>query len=378
MPGKNTTDSQSGKTETRQATIIAVNKLQIARTCQTVEVSAADLASVGQFDLSRIHIRDKAGEEVLCQAVDSDGDSAPDQLIFQTDFTAGQTLTFTATMGEKRRYTKEQFRAYGRFVRERYDDFCWENDRIAHRMYGKALETWESNPLTSSTVDVWSKNTPRMVINDWYMVDDYHVDHGEGGDFYSAGLSRGCGGSGLWAADRLWVSKNFVDSRQLANGPIRVVFELFYEAFPVDGVMVSEVKRISLDAGQYLNHYQSTYKPEKPTSLIAAPGLKKVAGERWEMNGERGWLAKWEPMEEDMGEQGVAIIVDPDFYEKQAEDELNLLVLSRVSPENTVSYWCGFCWDKVEPLNTHDAWKTYVDHFAQGLLSPIEVTVSSA
>jgi len=39
-------------------------------------------------------------------------------------------------------YTKGQFRAYGRFVRERFDDFRWENDRIAHRMYAKALETY--------------------------------------------------------------------------------------------------------------------------------------------------------------------------------------------------------------------------------------------
>ena len=31
---------------------------------------------------------------------------------------------------------------YGRFVRERHDDFTWENDLVAHRMYGTDLETW--------------------------------------------------------------------------------------------------------------------------------------------------------------------------------------------------------------------------------------------
>ena len=43
--------------------------------------------------------------------------------------------------------------------------------------------------------------------------------------------SRGCGGNGLWADEKLWLSKNFVASRVLANGPIRVLFELTYDAF---------------------------------------------------------------------------------------------------------------------------------------------------
>jgi len=110
-------------------------------------------------------------------------------------------------------------------VRERFDDFAWENDRIAHRTYGKALETWKEEPLTSSAIDVWTKRVSSLVINGWYMLDNYHTDHGEGADFYSAGSTRGNGGDGLWAADKLWVSKNFVDSRVLACGPIRVMFE---------------------------------------------------------------------------------------------------------------------------------------------------------
>ena len=198
-------------------TITAVNKLNIDRPGQTIELSAKDLAALGEKDLTKIHVKDSNGKEMLCQAVDTDGDYTPDQLIFQANFAAGQTQTFTATVGDKRVYVKDQFRAYGRFVQERCDDFCWENDRIALRIYGKTLETCVLYPLTSSTVDIWSKSTSRMVINDWYMVDNYHGDTGEGGDFYSAGLSRGCGGNGLWAADRVWVSKNFVNSRSLSN-----------------------------------------------------------------------------------------------------------------------------------------------------------------
>ena len=94
-----------------------------------------------------------------------------------------------------------------------------------------------------------------------------------------------------------------MDSRVLANGPIRVLFELTYEPFEVNGLMVSEVKRISLDAGQNLDHFRSIYTSATPTALITGVGLKKVGEERWEVNAERGWLAKWEPMEQDGRQQ---------------------------------------------------------------------------
>ena len=357
-------------------TVTAVNRLQIARPDQTIELSARDVAALGENDVTRIRVKDETGKELLCQAVDTDGDYTPDQVIFQADFAAGQSRTLTVTVGPKWVYTKDQFKAYGRFVRERFDDFCWENDRIAHRMYGKALESYFREMLVSSTVDIWSKRTSRLVINDWYMVDNYHADAGEGGDLYSAGLSRGCGGNGLWAADRLWVSKNHVNSRVFANGPIRVLFELTYEPFDVNGVMVSEVKRISLDAGRNLDHFRSIYKPEKPAALIAGIGLKKVDGERRGINAERGWLAKWEPMEQSAGNQGLAVIVDPTLWQKETEDQRNILMLARVPADNVASYWAGCCWDKGGQFKDFEAWAAYVDQFAQGLLSPIAVSVS--
>jgi hypothetical protein len=359
-----------------ELTIKAANKLDFKRTSQTIELSASDLNSLGEKDLTKIHVKDESGKEVVCQTVDNNGDYYPEQLIFQADFNPGQTRTFTAFAGEKRVYEKSHFRAYGRFVRERCDDFCWENDRIALRIYGKPLETCVLYPLTSSTVDVWSKRTTQLITNDWYMVDNYHGDNGTGGDFYSAGLSRGCGGNGLWAAGKLWVSKNFVESRPLTNGPIRIMFELTYEPFEVNGIMVSEVKRISLDAGHNLTHFQSTYKTEGSFDMICGAGLKKVEGEHVDVNEEYGWLAKWEPMEMNAGEQGMALITDPGLLEKHAEDELNQLMLMRVPSSNIVSHWAGFCWDRSGQFKDYEDWKNYVDQFAKGLLEPIEISVS--
>jgi len=282
--------------------------------------------------------------------------------------------------GAKQVYTKDQFKAHGRFVRERCDDFAWENDRIAHRTYGKALETFPPEPLTGSGIDVWSKRTSRMVIDEWYMVDNYHVDTGEGFDDYTSGTTRGCGGTGLWADERLWVSRNFVQSRVLANGPIRVLFELTYEPFDVNGISVAETKRISLDAGQHLGHFQSFYqaftRPEKPVKLTAVIGLKKVAGEQRDFSADRGWLVSWEDMEKNAGKQGVAVVFDPKIFEKLTEDKANHLIVCKLSNKNGLSYWAGFCWDKAGQFTNGAAWKTYVEEFEQGLESPVEVSVS--
>lgn len=356
------------------------NSLQSDRSSQTIEISAKDLAPLGAKNLSLVHVKDSAGKEVLCQAIDQDGDAMRDfdAVIFQADFAAGESKNFTVSVGSKQVYKKEQYKAFGRFVRERFDDFTWENDLIAHRTYGKALETWKGEPLTSSTVDIWSKRTPRMVISDWYLADDYHADHGEGADFYSAGVSRGCGGSGLWADDKLWVSKNFIGSNVLANGPIRVLFELKYAPFPVGSAQVEETKRVSLDAGQQFDRFESHYTVGEGSALTAAAGLKKVSGEVVESNPAEGWLAKWEKVEKGAGNQGLAVITRPADLEKFAEDKLNQLVLIKPDKTHVATYWAGFCWDKTGRFTTADAWKKHVSETAKSLATPLKVEITTA
>ncbi len=363
-------------------TIKAVNKLQISRASQTIELTAAQLAPLGATNLEKIHVRDAAGNELICQAVDVDFDELhkPDIVIFQSDFAPGETKMFTVMPGAKQQYRPEDVKAYGRFVRERFDDFAWENDLIAHRTFGKALETWKGEPLTSSSIDIWSKLTPKLIVNEWYMMGDafYHHMTDNGGDDYTSGSTRGDGGNGLWAADKLWVAKNFVNSRELANGSIRVMFELDYEPFDVNGAKVAETVRVTLDAGSQLDHYRVTFKPENSGEpLTAAVGLKKVKGEQADFDAAQGTLAIWEPMEAGRGMQCVAAIVDPKMLVKQAGDKSNNLLLLKMEPDNTVDYWAGFAWDKAGKITTADAWKEYVTEFAQGTRSPIEVTVQT-
>jgi hypothetical protein len=361
-----------------QLTVTAVNKLKIARASETIELTADVLAPLAEKDLTKIHVRDSAGKEVLAQAVDTDYDDyhKPDLLIFQADFAPNETKTFTLTAGAKREYSKDDFRAYGRFVRERFDDFAWENDRIAHRTYGKALITWKGEPLTSSAIDIWSKRTNKLVINDWYMVDNYHADHGAGLDAYSAGPTRGCGGSGIWSNGQLYAPTNFVDSRVLANGPIRVMFELVYEPFDVNGTKVSQVLRVSLDAGSQLDRFRvASQVAGASESLALAVGLKKVKEEQKEFNAERGWLTIWEPVEKNLGMQGLAVVIDPRVVDKLGEDKSNHLVVLKPGMATPVTYWAGFAWDRAGVITSAESWKTYVDQFAERLRTPIETTV---
>jgi len=323
--------------------ILVHNDLAFARASETVEVPLTG-------DLSKLHVfRD--GKEVLAQALS-------DRLIFQTDIPANATQTFELRTGETRKYTREDFRAYGRFVRERFDDFAWENDRVAHRMYGEALETWEKEPLTSSAVDIWLKRTRRLVINDWYMVDDYHKDHGEGADFYSAGSSRGCGGTALWRDGKLTVSKNFRASRVIANGPIRLIFELDYPGF--------ETKRVTLDAGQNFNRFESRMADANATW---AAGIKKFPDTEARM--EKNWIRTWGPVVGGTGHFTCTVMLDPANAIQTGEAEGNYVIVAR----QPATYWGGTAWDRGGDFATVADWDRYVEQWAQRVKSPLRVEV---
>ena len=66
----------------------------------------------------------------------------------------------------------------------------------------------------------------------------------------SFGTTRGCGGTGVWDGTTLHVGRNYKTWKVLANGPIRAIFELSYDAWDAAGAKVSEVKRFTVDAGQ--------------------------------------------------------------------------------------------------------------------------------
>jgi hypothetical protein len=356
------------------------NRLDIARANETITLSAAAVLEAGLTDdLRKIHVRDAAaGRELLTQAIDVDDDGKYEDLIFQVDIGPNETKRFELSGGERSVLKPGDFKAYGRFVRERRDDFAWENDRIAHRMYGAALETWVQEPLTSSAVDVWTKRVPRLVINDWYMLDDYHKDNGTGGDFYSAGKSRGCGGDGLWSGGKLYPSANFRDSRVYANGPIRVMFELVYQKWNAAGTNVSAVKRVTLDAGQNFNRFESRYAFEGgPREFTYAAGIKINAGSTVAISRDRGTLHTWEPIKGAPGNLGCAVIMDPAQVVDFPQADGNYLAVAKVPAGSPAVYYAGFAWDQSGQVpGGAEGWSRFVAETVRTLRSPLEVSIA--
>jgi pectinesterase len=248
-------------------------------------------------------------------------------------------------------------------------------------MYGPALETWAQEPLTSSAVDVWTKRTRRPIVNEWYTVDNYHHDTGTGADLYSAGPSRGCGGNGLWIDGKLYPSANFRNSRVIASGPIRVMFELTYDTWDANGVKVSEVKRITLDAGQNLDRFESRYKVESGTAeLTHAIGLKKAGSPLMSSSKEQGWIRTWESVRDQKqpaGELGMAVIVDPSQIVSFTEDKGNYLIAAKVPADKTAVYYAGFGWTKSGDFAKVEDWDGYVSQFAARLRAPLQVTLAA-
>jgi len=355
------------------------NALDAVRAEQTVEVTVAAL--LGRWraeDLPQLAVTDpRSGRQLLAQAVDEDGNRTYDLLVFQADFAAGEVLEFLLSRAEPRKPVLEDYRVYGRFVRERHDDFAWENDRVAFRIYGEALESFEQEPLTSSAVDAWSKRTRRLVLNDWYLVDDYHRDHGEGGDFYPAGRTRGCGGSGLMIDGVLAVSRNFRSSRVHASGPIRLVFEVGYPAWEKPDLKVAELRRVTLDAGSQLSRFESAYTMTGDGPITWAAGIRKPEGVVPRVDRERGIVRTWEHLTRygENGWLGCGVVVDPAGLVDVSEQGGSQLAVMRTPRGQPASWWAGSGWDGSGDFKDAAAWDRYLDAFAARLRSPLEVEV---
>lgn len=352
-----------------------------ARPRETVVLSGAELAkNIPGFELKKALVVDAGGRPVLSQLVDMTGDDEPDELIFQADFGPSETKRFTLRQGERPAHAaKADYKVYGRFVRERHDDFVWENDLVVHRMYGPNLETWSKDPLVSSGIDTWAKRVPKLVINEWYMTDDYHRDNGEGADFYGVGKSRGCGGLGVWSGGKLYSSRNFTHSRVAANGPIRLVFELSYAPWEIPGgVKVSETKRVILDAGTPFNQFESTFTGAGKAPLAVGVGIAKHAGSSVQIDASNGFMRTWEPLKgakgEPSGNLGCAIVLNEGMPLAAQNTDLDYLVVTAPDVHGRVVYRVGSAWDKGGRVRDAESWGKTVESAAARARAPMKIT----
>jgi hypothetical protein len=247
----------------------------------------------------------------------------------------------------------------------RYGDLLWENDRTAHRIYGRALEAAE--PPSGSGIDSWGKNVPWAFADRQLRTGDQHGYHGEGMDFYNVGTGRGAGGLGIWFDNKLWVSRNYRSYRILQNGPDAADFEVSYAPWPVDvDRKVWETRRFTLPLGTQFTRLVSTLSSDKPGPLIVGIGIGRrttIADKDGELTVDRanGILSWWGPETGDHGRMAIAIKVDPAMIVDIKADADNHLVLLRVEPDKPFVYYSGSAWSKGQGgFRTRADWDRYV------------------
>lgn len=330
-----------------------------------------------------VRIRKANSDEYLpLQWMDNNGDGKDDELLFVAEVKANAEAVYDVLLNRKMSLLLSETSAYSRFVPERSDDYAWENDKVAFRVYGpkgqeEALKGIPGSTL-SSGVDIWLKRVPHPVIEKWYAGHKsspgfYHTDRGEGYDPYHVGASRGTGGSGIWVNDSLQVSQNFTAYRVIATGGLRTIFELDYA--PWGEFSIRETKRITLDMGSNFSKFEVTVTSGKKIPNYAVGiTLHKVQGEV-SMDKQKGWIRHWEKIDD--AYVGEGIVVDPKSimsafaHTSKTPDQSNLLAV--LKPGSKIVYYAGFAWQKSGQVNDAADWDAMLQRQAEIVAHPLEV-----
>jgi uncharacterized protein DUF4861 len=361
----------------------AENTLAIARGDETIAIAwPAIRQQLPSARAGNVRVVDGAGKEVVSQLVDDDGDGTPDALIFQGTFAPGETKAFAIEAAAPAAApTSRTFALHD----EPRDDIAWESDRIAFRMYGQGLKK-TSSAMSSNGVDVWVKSVHELVVDKWYKKghDAYHVDTGEGADFYDVGETLGAGGTGIWRDGKLYRFDNFTAYKILANGPVRTTFELQYPTLDAGGLQLTETKRVSIDAGQNMNRVTSTFRVAGAAAevpyVLGLVKRKGMIGSESKANA-WAWLTGWGPVTPKNGghgEMGTAVLLPRASVADWKETDDHYLAISRARSAEPVVYYVGAGWTSSGDFRDVRDWWGYLDQFAARLAAPLKITVGGA
>ena len=365
------------------AVITVINKLEIPRSFETIEISKTKLNLREGEEFNKLVVRDvKTKEPSICQFVDKDGDGSDDVLLFQPKIAGGSEKSYELVIGDKKEKCESTEFCYSRFVPERTDDYAWENDKVAFRVFGPAAQKIVEDKLPggtlSSGVDAWLKKVPYPIINNWYKKNDirpgaYHEMSPEGLDNFHVGVSRGIGGTAVKKESKYFISRNYTKWRTITTGPIRTSFVLDYADWNAEDQLISEKKYISLDYGSNLSRFE--IHASGTDVLSVGITLHENDGFITE-NVKNGWVSYWEPHE--ASELGTAIIapkgnmIGSEYYVTTEKDRSNLYAQLKVE-ENKVIYYAGFAWKESEQYPTKASWEKYLKDFALRINNPLEI-----
>lgn len=392
--------------DSRTVTVTVTNPLAMERSNEMVEVSMETVTDrLGLADTAQIVVLNADGQQVPYQ-ITYDG-----KVIFPAAIAAGGTATYTIQTG-----TPETFdvKACGRCYPERMDDMAWENDLVAFRAYGPALQAKGERGFG---YDLFTKyNTTEPMLEAMYAKEldketlakiaelkktdpkaaaelsrerSYHIDHGYGMDCYAVGPTLGAGVAALMVNDTIiypWCYKN---QEILDNGPLRFTVKLEFTPLTVKGdSTVVETRLITLDAGSHLNKTVVSYSNLKETLPIVAGIVLHEPDGAVVADAANGYITYVDPTTGPdngkifMGAAVPAVVKDAKtvlFSEKEKKERNNadghVLAVSDYEPGSEYVYYWGFAWDKAD-IKTADAWNRYMADFAQKVRNPLTVKVN--
>ena len=392
--------------DSRTVTVTVTNPLAMERSNEMVEVSMETVTDrLGLADTAQIVVLNADGQQVPYQ-ITYDG-----KVIFPAAIAVGGTATYTIQTG-----TPEAFdvKACGRCYPERMDDMAWENDLVAFRAYGPALQAKGERGFG---YDLFTKyNTTEPMLEAMYAKEldketlakiaelkktdpkaaaelsrerSYHIDHGYGMDCYAVGPTLGAGVAALMVNDTIiypWCYKN---QEILDNGPLRFTVKLEFTPLTVKGdSTVVETRLITLDAGSHLNKTAVSYSNLKETLPIVAGIVLHEPDGAVVADAANGYITYVDPTTGPdngkifMGAAVPAVVKDAKtvlFSEKEKKERNNtdghVLAVSDYEPGSEYVYYWGFAWDKAD-IKTADAWNRYMADFAQKVRNPLTVKVN--
>ena len=367
-------------------TIQLSNPTDDVREGEMVEVCAKALGLTADPDFETLGLYDEAGNLIPYQVMHY-GQPEVQSIVFQATLQPQSEVAYTLL---KSAPLKTSTQVSARFVPERKDDFAWENDIAAYRMYGPALAP--ENP--SNGIDLWLKKTDLLIVDTFYYREHtlglpYHVDYGKGLDCYKVGHTAGCGGV-FPVMNGLPQIGNHYDSWQVIDeGPLRVVFCLTYNDYFANGqAPVVETFTVTCDAHQPLCRAQVMFAPADSTSpqfdeigagifLHTATANPEIGVDGQMQIGEStGYLAYAENAVSDAGlasGRNYAAVVLPGMKEHATADGM-LYGKADYEMGETYTYYFGGGWSEWKYPTDAD-WFEAIAKNAKSIAAPIAYTI---
>ncbi len=297
----------------------------------------------------------------------------------------------------------------GKMYPTRKDDIAWENDRGAYRVYGPALQRTGEK---SFGMDVWTKNTPEIVVEDRYTADydgnilkniyhkkgqgdkwrdedlhtSFHLDHGNGLDCYSVGSTLGCGTPALMDGNTLIYPYCYKDYEILDNGPLRFTVALTYHPAKVKkDENVVEHRIMSLDKSSNFNKITVWYEGlTKPCDFASGVVIHSEDKESVVLGSNYVHYADPtdNPAKHNFQVYVAALFPYGDVKTKMLKyDTPNkgieghaLGILKKLENNQKYTYYAGSAWSKAD-VRTQREWQVRIDSFLNAIAMPLEVTI---